>query len=91
MKGISHSALGTRRSAVARRFGYVIGSVVNGVLLYGINVAPGWRSLPFLADGFEQGNLQRIVAPCCRKDLFFKAGTDCDGNDRGGDRGFLQG
>jgi hypothetical protein len=39
-----------RPSAAARRFGYAVGAAVNGVLLYLTNVAPGWRSVPFLTE-----------------------------------------
>lgn len=43
-----------RASAAARRFGYAIGAAVNGVLLYLTNVAPGWRSVPFLTEDFTR-------------------------------------
>lgn len=34
----------------ARRLGYTIVALVNGVLLYLINVVPGWEALSFLTD-----------------------------------------
>jgi hypothetical protein len=43
-----------RPSAAARRFGYVTGAAVNGVLLFLTNVEPGWRSLPFLTEEFTR-------------------------------------
>lgn len=36
--------------ATARRVGYALAVVVNGLLLYGVNVWPGWRVLPFLTE-----------------------------------------
>lgn len=40
----------TRRPAVgARRAGYLVSVVINGLLLTGIHGLPGWRSVPFLA------------------------------------------
>jgi len=45
----------TRRpSAAARRTGYVFAILVNGALLYAVNVWPGWDVLPFLTDEFTQ-------------------------------------
>jgi len=43
-----------RPSAAARRTGYVFGVLVNGALLYAVNVWPGWDVLPFLTDDFTQ-------------------------------------
>lgn len=37
-------------STAARRFGYLVAVAVNAVLLYLINVAPGWRDLTFLTS-----------------------------------------
>ena len=37
-------------SAAARRLGYLVAAGVNGVLLYLINVAPGWQELTFLTS-----------------------------------------
>ena len=37
-------------SATARRAGYLIGFVVNGILLYLVNERPGWREVPFLTE-----------------------------------------
>ena len=39
-------------SPAARRGGYVVSVVVNVVLLYVINVGPGWQQLQFLTAGF---------------------------------------
>ncbi|MBS9372790.1 hypothetical protein [Rhodococcus sp. B50] len=36
------------RSSVGRRTGYLVGIVVNAVLLYLINGRPGWDEVPFL-------------------------------------------
>lgn len=41
------------RSVAQRRAGYCASIVVNGVLLYLINVAPGWRIVPFLTSDFS--------------------------------------
>jgi len=37
-------------SPAARKVGYLIGFVVNGILLYLVNVRPGWREVPFLTE-----------------------------------------
>lgn len=37
-----------RTPATARRFGYVVAVLINGVLLYAANVWPGWAAVPFL-------------------------------------------
>lgn len=39
-----------RRGAGLRRAGYLVGAAVDGVLLYLINVRPGWRALGFLTE-----------------------------------------
>ena len=36
----------------ARRIGYLVAIVVNLILLYLVNVTPGWRVLPFLTGDF---------------------------------------
>lgn len=36
----------------ARRVGYLMGALVNGALLWLVNVEPGWQALPFLAPAF---------------------------------------
>ena len=41
------------RSGAQRRGGYVASIVVNGGLLFLINVAPGWSILPFLTTDFS--------------------------------------
>jgi hypothetical protein len=38
-----------RPAPAARRFGYTVAAAVNVVLLYLINVRPGWDAVPFLA------------------------------------------
>lgn len=38
----------TRPSAASRRVGYVVSAAVNAVLLYLVNVRPGWEAVPFL-------------------------------------------
>jgi hypothetical protein len=38
----------------ARRFGYTIAMAVNGVLLYLVNVSPGWDAVPFLTHDTTQ-------------------------------------
>ncbi len=40
----------TRPAQATRRTGYVIGALVNLVLLYLVNVWPGWEAVPFLTD-----------------------------------------
>ncbi len=35
---------------VARHVGYAIAALINAALLWVINVAPGWQSVPFLTD-----------------------------------------
>lgn len=37
-------------AAAGRRIGYLVAVAVNAVLLYLVNVAPGWRAVPFLTD-----------------------------------------
>ena len=39
-----------RPSRAARRFGYVVSIVLNAVMLWAINVWPGWDVVPFLTD-----------------------------------------
>lgn len=41
-------------SGTSRRLGYVVGIVVNAVLLYLINRSPGWQAVPFLTDDTAQ-------------------------------------
>ena len=41
------------RSTAARRGGYAVAALVNAVLLYLVNVQPGWQVLPFLTDGMD--------------------------------------
>ena len=40
----------TVRSRAARSVGYTVAAVVNTVLLFLVNVRPGWRSVPFLTE-----------------------------------------
>jgi hypothetical protein len=46
------STIAPRRteSATARRVGYALAVAINGLLLYGVNVWPGWRVVPFLTE-----------------------------------------
>jgi hypothetical protein len=37
-------------SVTTRKVGYLIGFVVNGILLYLVNERPGWREVPFLTE-----------------------------------------
>ena len=39
-----------RPSSATRRFGYLVAALVNTVLLYLVNVRPGWQALPFLTE-----------------------------------------
>jgi hypothetical protein len=43
-----------RPSRATRRFGYLLGALVNAVLLYLIHVRPGWQALPFLTGDTVQ-------------------------------------
>lgn len=45
---------GTTSSRAARRAGYVAAVVVDVVLLWLVNVSPGWRALPVLTGSFAQ-------------------------------------
>jgi hypothetical protein len=38
----------------ARRFGYLIAAAINGVILYLINVSPGWQAVPFLTEDTDR-------------------------------------
>ena len=40
----------SRPSRAARSFGYTVAAVLNTVLLYLVNVRPGWRAVPFLTE-----------------------------------------
>jgi hypothetical protein len=39
-----------RPPATARRTGYIVAAVVNIVLLFLVNVTPGWEAVPFLTE-----------------------------------------
>jgi hypothetical protein len=39
-----------RREVARRRVGYGVAVAVNAVLLYLVNVSPGWEAVPFLTD-----------------------------------------
>jgi len=43
-----------RAGPAERRFGYLVAAVVNAVMLYLVNVSPGWEALPFLTRDFPQ-------------------------------------
>ena len=40
-----------RPVVAARRAGYVAAALVNAVMLYVVNVWPGWQAVPFLTEG----------------------------------------
>jgi hypothetical protein len=44
----------SRPPTAARRVGYLIAAGINGVLLYLINVSPGWQAIPFLTENTNQ-------------------------------------
>lgn len=39
-----------RSSAGSRRFGYAVAIAVNAIMLYLVNIAPGWRTLSILTE-----------------------------------------
>ena len=41
-----------RESKRARKIGYVVGFMVNSIMLFIVNVRPGWRQLSFLTEDF---------------------------------------
>src|SRR3712207_2441377 len=41
-------------SDVARRTSYLVGAAVNAVVLYLVNVEPGWQAVPFLTEDTTQ-------------------------------------
>jgi len=41
-----------RASTVARKIGYLVAVLVNGIMLVMVNAYPGWRVLPFLSEDF---------------------------------------
>lgn len=43
-----------RPAPAARRFGYLLGAAINGLLVWLVNVAPGWWWVPFLTEEFGQ-------------------------------------
>lgn len=50
----SGTTLRRRPSASARRAGYIAAAVVNAVLIWLVNVWPGWQVVPFLTDETPQ-------------------------------------
>lgn len=40
-------------STTSRRVGYVVAALVNAVLIYLVNVWPGWQAVPFLTEGMD--------------------------------------
>ena len=40
-------------SSASRRVGYAVSVAINGVLLYLVNVWPGWQIIPFLTEDFR--------------------------------------
>ena len=49
----SHTSETTRPSRSTRVLGYLVAAGVNIVLLWLLNVAPGWRRLPLLSEDFS--------------------------------------
>jgi hypothetical protein len=45
---MSNATVRERPAVGARRLGYTIAVVVNAVMLYAVNVWPGWQAVPFL-------------------------------------------
>jgi hypothetical protein len=43
-----------RPAPAARRFGYLLGAAINALLVWLVNVAPGWWWVPFLTDDFGE-------------------------------------
>lgn len=41
----------TRLERAGRRFGYSVGTAMHAVLLWLVNVSPGWEAVPFLTGG----------------------------------------
>ncbi|MFZ2174054.1 MAG: hypothetical protein WAW17_08490 [Rhodococcus sp. (in: high G+C Gram-positive bacteria)] len=41
-------------AGAGRRFGYAVAALVNAVLLYAVNVWPGWEAVPFLTSDTPQ-------------------------------------
>lgn len=47
---MSTDAVPRRPATPGRRLGYAIALVINALLLYAVNVWPGWQVVPFLTD-----------------------------------------
>lgn len=64
-----------RSSPAARRLGYLIGAVVNALLLYLINRDPGWQAVPFLTDATTEvlGLVNASIAVSLVANLFYVA------------------
>lgn len=45
---MSHTTVRERPAVGSRRLGYTIAVLVNAVMLYAVNVWPGWQAVPFL-------------------------------------------
>ncbi|MEZ0448055.1 hypothetical protein [Cellulomonas sp. ICMP 17802] len=52
--GTARTPARARRSRSVRRTGYLVGALVNGVLLWLVNVSPGWHVVPFLTPEFAR-------------------------------------
>jgi hypothetical protein len=50
----SNSSRRAQRSRASRRAGYLVSIAINGVLLYLLNVHPGWQSMSFLTPSTAQ-------------------------------------
>jgi hypothetical protein len=51
---VATAAARKRPTVAARRSGYVVAVLVNGLLLYLVNRRPGWEAVPFLTAETEQ-------------------------------------
>ena len=54
MPGRTARGTASRQSVAGRRAGYVIAALINAVVLWLVNVAPGWDVLPFLTSDFSR-------------------------------------
>lgn len=50
---MTSTASTARSSGASRRVGYGVAVAINGVLLYLVNVWPGWQIIPFLTEDFR--------------------------------------
>lgn len=50
---MTSTASTAKSSGASRRVGYAVAVAINGVLLYLVNVWPGWQIIPFLTQDFR--------------------------------------